>query len=144
MPLVLTEDWRHGAVDTETNSRLVIKSTPQIDFLIAEFSCPTAKLNIGLIKQLKFPDRPLGENGTPNPGLMISVPGLDGSLLSGNMIDVEENTKLLNQIIRMIGFINRHYPLSRSPFLWSDAPMYPPRLFRMPLDAELLELSSQT
>jgi hypothetical protein len=143
MPLQLDENWRRGAVDTETNSSLRIKSTPEIETLAVVFTAPTFKMNLSLSIKLKYPGQPWSPVDPSNPGLMVSAPTLDWALRMKNMRDVGENTNLVKQIIRMIGLINRNHPLSRSPFLWSDADIHPPTVFRMPSDEELLELSTQ-
>src|SRR5258708_21718848 len=59
------------------------------------------------------------------------------------------NTKLVEYVIRMVAFINKHYPLSRSLYLWSDyddlasgrKPLSGRLLYGMPSDEELLKIS---
>jgi hypothetical protein len=141
--LALTEDWRHGAIDATTGSRVRVKSTPDQELLAVEYTAPAfaRRFNASLSIRLKYPDRPCSNEEPLNPGLMLSSPTVDGSLLSHNMRDIEKNTELVERMIRMIAFINRNYPLSQSPFLWSDAYQRSPSRFRIPSDEALLAIS---
>jgi hypothetical protein len=65
------------------------------------------------------------------------------------MTNIEQNTKLVELAIRMIAFVNKHYPQSTSPYLWSDYQDYMsgqkasvgPFLYTMPSDQQLYSIS---
>ncbi len=61
------------------------------------------------------------------------------------MFFFDKNTEIVEHVIRMIAFVSKHSPLSRSPYLWSNAQkLHSMRwLYRMPSDAELLQISMQ-
>jgi hypothetical protein len=135
-----------GAIDTETNLRLVIKSLPEIELLAIEFSTPDHIVNTGICIRRKFHDRPLKKDDPANPGVMIPARTLNTVFLSRGMRKVELNTELTMRMIRMIASINKRYPLSGARFLWSDYDKIQRgrALFQMPSDEELLELSLQS
>jgi hypothetical protein len=144
MVFALTPDWRHGAVDTETNSQLVIKSTPEIGTLAVEFQCEEGILKTAIHIQRKFPDQPATGNDPANPEVMISTDNLNAMFCFKNMRDIDKNTILVKRTVRMIAFINKSHPLAGSPFLWSDYNKVKlgHALFRLPSDEELLAISN--
>jgi hypothetical protein len=149
MPFVLTKDRIRSAVDLETNARLVIDGTPEIEYLKAKFESPEIRFSVTLMIESKFPDRPFVANDQTNPAIMIFARDLNLFFQAKKMLDFDYNTKLVEYVVRMIAFINRHYPISRSPYLWSDyddlasgrKPLNGRFLYRMPSDDELLKMS---
>ncbi len=141
--LIQTTDWRRGAADPETGARLAIKSTPEIDQFFVEYSRGALTLKTAIFARSKHSDRPMRDNDRDNPGVLISAVGLNSAFRYRNMRDVEANSSIAEEIARMIAFVNMNHPLSKSPFLWSDFDRLPPGglLFRLPSDAELMEIS---
>lgn len=144
MAFSLTPDWRRGAVDPETNSRLVIKSTPEIETLAVELQCEEGTLKTAILIRPKVPNRPPTMNDPANPEVMIPTGNLNTMFAFRNMRDIEKNTILVLRMVRMIAFINKHHPLAGSPFLWSDYDKVQPghALFRLPSDDALLKIST--
>ena len=144
MAFALTQDWKRGAVDPETSSRLVIKSTAEIETMFVELRCEEGTLKTAICIRRKFPDRPATRNDPANPEVMLSTGSLNSMFTFKNMRDIEKNTILVERMVRMIAFINKHHPLAGSPFLWSDYDKVRPGhvLFRLPSDDALLTISS--
>jgi hypothetical protein len=132
-----------SAADPDTNSRMVIDSTPQIEFLRARFQSPDISLDFGIVIRRKLPDQPVGINDPENPCVMIDAMDLNMALTKRNMLDFDTNTRLVEYLVGMVAFINRHFPLANAPLLWSDYTRirWVRWLYRMPSDDELLWLS---
>jgi len=144
MPFILAKDRICSAIDQDTNSRMVINSGPQIEYNIAKFSSPAVSLDVQIEIRLKYPSEAAAPNDPSNPGVMISAGFIEWQLKLKKMSDVEYNTKIVDLIVRMIAFINKHYPLAPVPYLWSDYNELPNRQrlsFRMPSDADLIKIS---
>jgi len=147
MPFILTKDRIRSAIDVDTKSRMVINSGPEIDYNLAQFSSPTLSLDIQIEIRRKFS----GESNAPadcqdNPGIMLSAGFIDWQLEMRNLADFEDNSRMVEYVIRMIAFINKYYPLALSPYLWSDygtCSIGRKLLYHMPSDEELLRLSIQ-
>ena len=138
MPLISMPSHKGGVIDTETNSQLIISSTPEIETLVVKFKSDSIVLRSAIYIRPKFPDRPLVDNDRTNPRVMISAGDMNGAFLSANMHDVERNTKIVGIIVHMIIFINKIWPLALSPYLWSDYHKLRAPLYRMPSDEVLL------
>jgi hypothetical protein len=143
MTFALTEGRMYSATDPNMNSHMVINTTKEIEFLAVVFTSPDVSLKFMIMLRSKFPDRPVVKNDPSNPGLMILAGDLQLAFAAKKMRDIEANTRLTESLIRMIAFINKHYPLATSPFLWSDYEKTRQNtfLFRMPSDEVLLRLS---
>jgi hypothetical protein len=143
MTFVLTEDRINGAIDPNTNSRMVINDTKEIEYIAVVFTSPDVSLKFMIMRRAKFPDRPVVSNDPSNPGVMIVSGDLQLAFATKEMRDIEGNTRLVERLVRMIAFINNRYRLAISPFLWSDYEKIRPNtlLFRMPSDETLLSLS---
>jgi hypothetical protein len=80
---------------------------------------------------------------------MISAGNLNLFFRKAEMANIEQNTKLVELAIRMIAFVNKHYPQSTSPYLWSDyqdfisgrKALIGTFLYTMPSDQQLLSMS---
>jgi len=99
---------------------MVIDSTPQIEFLRARFQSPDISLDFGIVIRRKLPDQPVGINDPENPCVMIDAMDLNMALTKRNMLDFDTNTRLVEYLVGMVAFINRHFPLANAPLLWSD------------------------
>jgi hypothetical protein len=143
MAFEYAKDRIYSAVDPETNSRLDIDSTVDIDVLVVKFSGPIIFFSTGIFLTQKFPDQPIVPNDPQNPCVMISAELINSEFRRHQEYDIEYNTRLTEHLIRMIAFINKKYPLGTSQFLWSDYEKLPPgsALFRMPSDEDLLRLT---
>lgn len=139
MPLTLIPNHKRGVIDSETESQLIITSTPEIDALNAKFTSDSVALWTVINIKPKFPDRHLINNDQRNPRVMISAGDMNGAFLSANMHDVERNTELVKLIVRMIIFVSKVRPLAVSPYLWSDHHKLRAPLYRMPSDQALLD-----
>lgn len=141
--LIQTTDWRHGAIDPETGARLTIKSTAEIGTFFVEYSRDALLLKTAIYARPKHSDRPIDNNDRDNPGVLIPAVPLNSAFSYRNMRDIEANSSIAEEIARMIAFVNKNHPLSKSLFLWSDFDRLPPDrfLFRLPSDTELLEIS---
>ena len=147
MSFILVQD-RSGtqAIDPATDSRMFIKSGPQIEYKKVIFTRPDISLGFGIEIRQKFPDRArlvTVVTRRKSACVMIRAGDLNAAFAKRDMRDFGQNTLLVEYLIRMIAFINRHHRLSNAPFLWSDYERLPPnmRLYRMPSDEELLKLS---
>jgi hypothetical protein len=146
MAFALNTDRIRSAMDPETNGRMTIDSGPQLEYRLAKYSSPEVSMEMEIAIRRKFPSEPVVANDPENPCIMISTGYLNRALQKRNMRDVEYNTRLVKYLIRMIAFINKHYPLCTAPFLWSDYEKLPKNidlLYRMPSDEELLTISLQ-
>jgi hypothetical protein len=145
MPFILTADRVCSAIDPATNSRMFIQKGPDPYYNTVMFSSPEISLRLGIAIRRKFPDQPVVTNDPKNPCVMIRAEDLNRTFSERNMHDIEGNTRLVEYLISMIAFINRHYPLGNAPFLWSNHEKLrlPKWLYRMPSDDELLRISSQ-
>jgi hypothetical protein len=149
MPFVLTKDRIQSAVDPETSARLVIDGTTEIEYLTAKFESSETHLSVPLTIESKFPDRPFIPNDQTNPSIKIAAGNVNFAFQAKKMMDFDYNSKLVEYVVRMIAFVNKHYPLSRSPYLWSDyddlasgrKPLNGRFLYQMPSDEELLKIS---
>jgi len=143
MSFILVQDRSCTAIDPATDSRMFIKSGPQIEYKKVIFTRPDISLEFGIEIRQKFPDQPVVTADPRNPCVMIRAGDLNAAFAKRDMRDFGQNTLLVEYLIRMIAFINRHHRLSNAPFLWSDYERLPPnmRLYRMPSDEELLKLS---
>ena len=144
MTLVLDEHRIRSARDPESGATMVINSSPQIEYKSVEFSSPEVTLDLEIVIRRKFSDLPNFPNDPTNPSLMVSAGYLNLALRKRNLLDFNNNTTLVRFILRMVAFINKKYPLSTSPFLWSDYDDLAKRLsfvYQMPSDEELLKIS---
>lgn len=143
MAFVQPREYARIAIDTTTQSQVVIKSTPEIETLIVEFTSPEASLETAIYIKRKFPDQPIVANDPRNPGVMIAAGNLNHAFAAQRMLDVQVNTALAERLVRMIAFLSRHSPISTVPFLWSDYDKLRSSklLYRMPSNQELLKLS---
>jgi hypothetical protein len=137
-----------GAVDTRTGARLTINSTPEIQYRRALFIHSGLRLRIALEIKPKVSTGAVS-NSELNPSVMISAGDLNRFFRRAGMTDIEQNTKLVELAIRMIAFVNKHYPQSTSPYLWSDyqdfisgrKALIGTFLYTMPSDEQLLSIS---
>lgn len=144
MAFVLDEHRIRSARDPESGATMVINSGPQIEYYSVEFSSPTVVLDLEIVIRHKFIDRPIIPKDSANPSVMVSAGYLNFALRKRKLFDFNNNTTLVRFIINMIAFINKKYPLSVSPFLWSDYDDLVGKLsflYQMPSDDELLKIS---
>jgi hypothetical protein len=135
-----------SAVDTRTGARLTIRSTPEIEYRNAFLIHSGIRLPITLVIKRKVPTEGISKL---NPSVMISAGNLNLFFRKAEMTNIEQNTKLVELAIRMIAFVNEHYPQSTSPYLWSDyqdfisgrQALIGTFLYTMPSDEQLLSIS---
>jgi hypothetical protein len=143
MPFIMDANQSRTAINPDTNSRMFIKSGPQMEHKDAIFTSPSISLEFGIEIRRKFLDQPVATNDPRNPCVMLSAGDLNRALAAQGMHDFERNTRLIEYLIQMIAFINRNTPLANAPFLWSDYERLRPDrwLYHMPSDEELLKLT---
>jgi hypothetical protein len=91
MSFLLDKDQSYSAIDPDTNSRVVISGSPQIELKRVKFSSPDISLDTALVIRPKFPDRPIIADDPSNPCVMISAGDLNRAFSARNMRDVECN-----------------------------------------------------
>jgi hypothetical protein len=141
-------DGFRSAVDTRTGARLAVKGTPEIQYQKALLIHSGLRLQIYLEIKPRVSTAAVS-NSKLNPSLMILPGDLNRFFRKAEMTDIEQNTKLVDLAIRMIAFVNKHYPLSTSPYLWSDyqdfisgrQALIGTFLYTMPSDKQLLSIS---
>jgi hypothetical protein len=139
------EDFQ-SAVDMRTGARLTIRTTPQIQYRKALLIYSGIRLPIAIEIKRKVPTERISEL---NPSVMISAGNLNLYFREAEMTNIEQNTKLVELAIRMFAFVNKHYPQSTSPYLWSDyqdfisgrKALIGTFLYTMPSDEQLLSMS---
>jgi|ERR1700733_9215582 hypothetical protein len=135
-----------SAVDARTGARLTIRSRPEIEYRDALLIHSEMRLPITLVIRRKVSTEGISKL---NPSVMISAGNLNLFFRQAVMTDIEQNTKLVELAIRMIAFVNKHYPQSTSPYLWSDyqdfisgrKALIGTFLYTMPSDQQLLSMS---
>ncbi len=139
----MIENKARTAIDPLTDSRLFIKSGPEIEYLRAIFTSPDVALNFTIERRQKFADKPFAANDPSNPCLLIYSRELNDGFVKQGLVDFEKNTLLAERVIRMMCFINRHQRLSTVPVFWSDynSVRWFRYRYRMPTDETLLSLS---
>ena len=145
MPFTLSKDRSRSATDSTMNSRMSIKSGPQIEYKKVMFASPDISLDFGIEIRRKFPDQPIVTNDARNLCVMIRSGDLNVAFAKQGIHDFEQNTRLAEYLIRMVAFINMHHRLANAPFLWSDYRQLTPArwLYRMLSDEVLLRISLQ-
>lgn len=135
-----------SVVDTETNACLKIIGTKEIEYMYATLTSPTINMNFGINIQKKFPEKPFIPGSPSNPCIMLRSADFNSEFYRLKMSNYEENSKIAEYIIRMIAFINKNYPISMAPFLWSDYNLLPRVrwIFKMPSDDYLMSISLPT
>ena len=150
MPFVLSGDRHRMALDPDTGFTMIMRTPPQEGLEEVHFASPDMKLFLLLQLKQKFPERKVFDE--TNPGIMINAANLNLLLSRGPQFatySFERKTEFAEYLIRMMGFINKRYPLAGSPYFWSNYADYMsgrtgkrlPFVFRMPSDEELLKLS---
>jgi hypothetical protein len=117
---VMIENKARTAIDPLTDSRLFIKSGPEIEYYRAIFTSPDVALNFTIEIRQKFADKPVAANNPSNPTLLIYAGDLNDAFVKQGLVDFEQNTLLIEHVIRMMCFINRNRRLSPAPFFWSN------------------------
>jgi hypothetical protein len=150
MPFILTRDRDRSAIDPDTSARMVINRPPAEGVVEVKFTAPGISLRLMLSLRQKFPERRVWD--ATNPGIMINAGNLNFLLSRGRQFanfDFDRKTQFVESLIRMMAFINKHYPLGPAAYFWSDYEDYVSGrkgvgaqfVFRMPSDEELLRFS---
>jgi hypothetical protein len=150
MPFILAEDRKLNAIDPDTNARMAIRKLPD-GLREVRFGNPEMAIRFFLRVCSKFPGEP---RDASNPDIMIAAGALNWILSYEPQFadyDFERKTSFAEYIIRMMAFINKHYPLGGVSLFWSDYADYAsgrkgtgrPLAFRMPSDEELIKFSME-
>lgn len=150
MPFVLTKDRKRSAEDPDKKAHMDIEPTADAWLSKAKFTSPAMSFSLPLHVKDKYPNQIKFD--APYPGIMIDSGNLNFFFSRNQQISsysFEEKTHFAEYLIRMMAFINHHYPFAGAPYFWSDYEDYVAGrkgngqafVFRMLSDAELQRLS---
>jgi hypothetical protein len=138
------EDSRMYVQDSSTGVAMFVKSTSDIGTLAVFVQFPDGrKVEFDILRELKFPDRPYVSGDRSNPMIKLLLASFN-TAVKANPGTYEENSKFVRYLLTGLSVINRRWPLSRSPFFYSDLDFYKGREdifpFSFPSDEEIAEL----
>ncbi len=119
MPFQISENFM-GAIDTRNGATLKLKHTPEIDRPNAVYVSSEHEIIVSMRIARKFQDVAPADSDQSNPSILVSVESFNLYFYARKMYNFEFNTNIVESIIRMIAFANKRWPLSRSPYLWSQ------------------------
>jgi hypothetical protein len=137
-------EGRHEAVrDGETGVEISLKSAPDYEYRVNISLADGRRLGLTIAVEPKFPDRPFPGRTPSYPMIKVLMGTLqEAAVFCGQ--SREENTRFVRLILDGLSTINRIWPLSRSPYFYSDAEKYAGREsifdFDLPSENEIAKL----
>jgi len=131
------------ALDPERGASMLVKPTPEQEWLSVFFEMPPLKIQFKILLEL-MP----GSESLPNakqPVNKISSAEINSQFIKNGLKNHEENTELMKYIIKMLNFVLKNKPYASSSAIWSDQYFNegkatlpePPMVYRMPSNDEI-------
>jgi hypothetical protein len=130
--------------DPDTDVEMFVKSTSEIESLEVFVRLPNGRrIQFGILHEPKYPDRLYVPGDRSNPTIGLPLASFKKAV-DAHPKAYYENSIFVRYLLGGLSTINRRWPLSRSPFFYSDLDFYKGREnlfpFAFPSDEEIAKL----
>lgn len=130
--------------DPETGVVVFTRGTQEVDTRAVYVEFPSGeRLRFAIMLVLRHPDRPYVAGDQSNPSIQLLLSTFE-ELVKDHPGSYEENSKFVRYLLSGLSAINRRWPLTRSPFFYSNLDSYAGRenelTFSFPSNEEIARL----
>jgi len=123
MPYEFMSGRIRKAIKTENGATMLINGTPEADYWVCVYEVDSYIYSIGL--RIKFaPPESVTEGVKISPAICLTASDLIGAFAKHPNLNADQIKAILEEMVSMIAFISKKYPIGQNHYVWSDFEFY--------------------